>query len=101
MGCWKQAIGKMMATEIVCGAVIWHGMRRGEPQEWNAAHWGKRPKQPWIGLSGSWISDKSYPGIRKDVLYTESECAHGTYDFCSSYSCLHGPYACPSAWPNS
>jgi hypothetical protein len=35
-------------------------------------------------------TDTLYPGIRKDVLFTDSECAHDTYEIYSSYNCLHG-----------
>jgi hypothetical protein len=35
-------------------------------------------------------TDTLRPGARKDVLYTESECAPGGYDIYSSYNCLHG-----------
>ncbi len=34
--------------------------------------------------------DILYPGVRKDVLFTDSECAHDNYDIYSTYNCLHG-----------
>src|SRR5256885_7549503 len=50
---------------------------------------------PISQAAADWIqwqldNDKVFPGKRKDVLYTESECAHAGYDIYSSYNCLHG-----------
>lgn len=63
----------------------WHGRSR----EWNERHWAA------TSASVEWIrwqldNDVIRPGVRIDVLYTESECAHGAYDIYSTYSCLHG-----------
>ena len=35
-------------------------------------------------------TDTLFPGKRTDVVFTESECAHGGYDIYSSFNCLHG-----------
>ncbi len=68
-------------------AMYWHWM--GRPIEWNRAHWdATRASVEWI----RWQLDHDTirPGMRKDVLFTESECAHGDYDIYSSFNCLHG-----------
>lgn len=63
--------------------------RLGRPREWNEAHW------PATVAAVEWIqwqldTDTLFPGRRRDVLFTESECAHGDYDIYSSFNCLHG-----------
>jgi len=67
--------------------MIWHWL--GRPQEWNEKRW------PATQAAADWIqwqldTDTLRPGVRKDILYTESECAHNAYDFYSSYNCLYG-----------
>ncbi len=71
--------------------------------------WGRYMVYHWMGRPAAWAerrfaataasvdwirwqldTDTLRPGVRKDVLYTESECAHGGYDIYSSYNCLHG-----------
>jgi len=61
----------------------------GRSPEWNENHW------PATEAAADWIqwqldTDTLRPGERKDVLFTESECAHASYDFYSSFNCLHG-----------
>lgn len=59
-----------------------------DPQ-WNRRHYAAtRAAVEWIAWQLD--TDQLRPGRRVDVLYTESECAHGSYDFYSSYNCLHG-----------
>ena len=61
----------------------------GHSRTWNQLHWlATKASADWIGWQLD--NDTIRPGVRKDVLYTESECAHGSYDIYSSYSCLHG-----------
>jgi hypothetical protein len=67
--------------------MAWHW--KGEPIEWNRQHFDA------TAASVAWLqwqldTDTIFPGARKDVLYTESECAHAGYDIYSSYNCLHG-----------
>ncbi len=62
---------------------------QGKPKAWNEKHWKA------TSASVDWIkwqldTDTIFPGVRKDVLYTESECSHNDYEFYSSYNCLHG-----------
>lgn len=67
--------------------MVWHGM--GRPADWNEQHFAATEAAvEWI----EWqlANDRIRPGVRKDVLFTESECAHGSYDIYSSYNCLHG-----------
>jgi hypothetical protein len=67
--------------------MIWHWL--GRPRDWNERHWkATEDSVEWL----QWQLDTSpqFPGQRKDVLFTESECAHGDYDIYSSYNCLHG-----------
>jgi hypothetical protein len=68
-------------------AMVWHWL--GRSREWNERHWkATADSVEWI----QWQLDTSptFPGNKKDVLFTESECAHGDYDVYSSYNCLHG-----------
>ena len=61
----------------------------GRAAAWNRDHWpATRAAVEWI----QWQLDTDLvrPGARKDVLYTESESAHESYDFYSSFNCLHG-----------
>jgi hypothetical protein len=68
-------------------ALVWHAF--GRPREWNERHFAAtQAAVEWIQWQLD--SDMLFPGTRKDVLYTESECAHGDYDIYSSYNCLHG-----------
>ena len=67
--------------------MVWHWL--GRPKEWNETHWKVTESSvEWI----KWQLDNDVlrPGVRKDVLYTESECAYGGYDIYSSFNCLHG-----------
>ncbi len=67
--------------------MIWHWM--GRPCDWNVRRFpATRAAIEWIQWQLD--TDRLRPGTRKDVLYTESECAHGDYDIYSSYNCLHG-----------
>jgi hypothetical protein len=67
--------------------MAWHW--KGRPRAWNARRFAAtRAAAEW--LAWQLDTDVIFPGARKDVLYTESECAHGDYDIYSSYNCLHG-----------
>jgi hypothetical protein len=57
--------------------------------EWNRRHW-KATKASVEWIQWQLDTDTVRPGRRLDILYTESECAHGDYDFYSSFNCLHG-----------
>jgi hypothetical protein len=68
-------------------AMVWHWL--GRSREWNQRHWkATNHSVEWL----QWQLDTSpvFPGNNKNVLFTESECAHGNYDVYSSYNCLHG-----------
>ncbi|MHB1484695.1 MAG: hypothetical protein ACYCYI_08525 [Saccharofermentanales bacterium] len=67
--------------------MVWHWL--GEKPEWNEKYWDATK------ASAEWIQwqldvDTIYPGARKDVLFTESECAYNGYEIYSTYNCLHG-----------
>jgi hypothetical protein len=67
--------------------MVWHWL--GRPREWNERHFAA------TAASVDWIRwqldmDTLRPGVRKDVLFSESECADEDYDICSTWSCLHG-----------
>lgn len=67
--------------------MVWHW--QGEPKEWNEQHFAAtKAAVDWIQWQLD--TDTLFPGTRKDVLYTESECAHGDYEIYSTYNCLHG-----------
>ncbi len=67
--------------------MVWHW--QGQPREWNETHWtATKAAVDWIQWQLD--TDTTFPGKRKDVLYTESECAHGDYEIYSTYNCLHG-----------
>jgi len=56
---------------------------------WNEERWeATRAACDWIRWQLD--TDTIFPGERKDILYTESECAHSSYDTYSSGNCLHG-----------
>lgn len=59
----------------------------GHPSDWNEKHW-KATKAAVGWIQWQLDTDTIFPGIRKDLLYTESEC--GNYEFYGSYNCLHG-----------
>lgn len=59
----------------------------GHPPDWNEKHW-KATKAAVDWIQWQLDTDTIFPGIRKDLLYTESEC--GNYEFYGSYNCLHG-----------
>ncbi|MCL5270466.1 MAG: hypothetical protein M1457_07940 [bacterium] len=68
-------------------AMVWHWL--GRPRDWNERRWRA------TAASAEWLqwqldTDTIRPGARKDVLYTESECAHDSYDIYSTYNCIHG-----------
>jgi hypothetical protein len=67
--------------------MAWHW--KGQPREWAETHFNATEAAvKWIQYQLD--TDSVYPGTRKDVLYTESECAHQGYDIYSTYNCLHG-----------
>ncbi len=66
--------------------MVWH--KRGRSADWNAAHW-EATKAACEWLQWQLDVDTVFPGVRKDILYTESECAHGSYDTYSTGNCLH------------
>ena len=67
--------------------MVWHW--QGEPKEWNEKHFAAtKAAVDWIQWQLD--TDTVFPGTRKDVLYSESECAHGTYEIYSTFNCLHG-----------
>lgn len=93
--------------------VVTHGQLRETGNRENDGHgicmWSRYMAWFWNGQSHEWAerrfeatkaavqwiqyqlsTDSVYPGTRKDVLYTESECTHGGYDIYSTYNCLHG-----------
>lgn len=68
--------------------MMWHW--EGRPVSWNDDRRWKATE-----ASANWIqwqldTEPIFPDRGKEVLYTESECAHGNYDIYSSYNCLHG-----------
>ncbi len=78
--------------------MMWLWMDRDEA--WNREHW-QATKDACQWLQWQLDTDTVYPGVRKDVLFTLSECAHGGefYDACgddngyevySTGNCLHG-----------
>ena len=66
--------------------MVWH--KKGRNEEWNRAHW-EATKAACEWLQWQLDVDTVFPGVRKDILYTESECAHGDYDTYSTGNCLH------------
>jgi hypothetical protein len=67
--------------------MVWHW--KGRDRDWNAARFhATEAAVEWIQWQLD--TDTLRPGVRKDVLYTESECADQDYDVYSSYACLHG-----------
>jgi hypothetical protein len=67
--------------------MVWHWL--GRSAEWNQRRFAAtQAAVEWIQWQLD--TDTLFPGTRKDVLCTESECAHGGYDIYSSYNCLHG-----------
>lgn len=67
--------------------MVWHW--QGQPRDWNEKHWiATKAAVDWIQWQLD--TDTLFPGKRKDVLYTESECSHGDYEIYSTYNCLHG-----------
>lgn len=71
--------------------MIWHWKNRDKA--WNEAHW-EATKAACDWLQWQLDVDEVFPGVRKDVLYTESECAHGDYDTYSTGNCLHALDLC-------
>lgn len=67
--------------------MVYHWM--GRPIEWNTARW-KATEAAVNWIKWQLDTDTIFPGKRKDVLFTESECAYNSYDIYSSYNCLHG-----------
>ena len=67
--------------------MVWHWM--GRPRDWNERHFAATEAAvEWIQWQLD--TDTVYPGLRKDVLYTQSECAPAGYDIYSSFNALHG-----------
>jgi hypothetical protein len=67
--------------------MVYHWL--GHPDAWNQKRWdATKAAVDWIQWQLD--TDHLFPGIEKDVLFTESECAHDSYDFYSSFNCLHG-----------
>ena len=67
--------------------MVWHW--GGRSQAWNKQRWSAtKAAVDWIQWQLD--TDTLFPGKRKDVLFTESECVHGGYEIYSSYNCLHG-----------
>ena len=67
--------------------MVW--LWKGRDPAWNRRHYAAtRAAADWIEWQLK--TDTLRPGRRIDLLYTESECAHGDYDFYSSFSCLRG-----------
>jgi hypothetical protein len=67
--------------------MTWHW--KGHSKEWAETHFkATEASVNWIQYQLD--TDAVYPGARKDVLYSESECAHQGYDIYSTYNCLHG-----------
>jgi len=67
--------------------MVWHWKNRDI--DWNRRHFAAtKAACDWIQWQLD--NDELRPGRRVDILYTESECAHGDYDFFSSFNCLHG-----------
>ncbi len=65
--------------------MVYHWL--GHPVAWNEKHWAAtKAAVDWIQWQLD--TDSIFPGKRKDVLYCESE--SGSYEFYSSYNCLHG-----------
>ncbi len=61
----------------------------GRSQVWNEEHWAAtEASTEW--LQWQLDADMVRPGVRKDVLFTESECAHESYDIFSTFNCAHG-----------
>ncbi len=61
----------------------------GRSRQWNEEHWAATEASvEWL----QWQLDTDIlrPGVRKDVLFTESECAHESYDIFSTCNCAHG-----------
>jgi len=67
--------------------MVYHWM--GRPLEWNQKRW-KATEAAVTWIKWQLDSDTIFPGKRKDILFTESECAHSSYDIYSSFNCLHG-----------
>ncbi len=68
-------------------AMVWHWL--GRDRQWNEKHWNAtKAACDWIKWQLD--TDEYFPGTRKDILFTESECAHGAYDTYSTGNCLHG-----------
>lgn len=61
----------------------------GHSPEWSRRRW-KATEASVEWLQWQVDTDTLFPGRRADILYTESECAHGGYDIYSSFNCLHG-----------
>lgn len=65
--------------------MVYHWL--GHSRAWNELHWeATKAAVNWIRWQLD--TDTIFPGKRKDVLYTESEC--GNYEFYASCNCLHG-----------
>lgn len=68
-------------------AVAWYYL--GYPLDFNREHFAvTKAAVDW--LSWQLQTDTLFPGARKDVLFTESECVHGGSDIFSTYNCVFG-----------
>lgn len=67
--------------------MAWHWL--GRSREWNEKRW-KATEASVEWLQWQLDTDSIRPGVRKDVLFTESECAHESYDIFSTFNCLQG-----------
>jgi len=72
----------------MCGRYMaWHW--KGRDRDWNERHFDATAAAvDWIRFQLD--TDTIYPGVRKDVLFSNTECAHNSYDIFSTYNCLHG-----------
>jgi hypothetical protein len=106
---WNRIAGQPQESRITrkVGDVLEQGVRENDGHgicmwgRYMAYHWGGRSRD-WnekhfkaTAAAVEWLqwqldTDTIFPGKRKDVLFTDSECAINSYDFYSSYNCLHG-----------
>jgi len=68
--------------------MMWHW--QGQPKTWNEDRRWKATEASADWIKWQMDTESLFPNRGKEVLYTESECAHGSYDIYSSYNCLHG-----------
>lgn len=106
---WVRVIGspEESARPAQVGSVSETGNRENDGH--GICMWGRYMAWHWLGRSSAWNrqhfeatkasvewlqwqldTDIIRPGVRKDVLFTDSECAHESYDIYSTYNCAHG-----------